>query len=140
MASFIKFNPFVENLSESKFNLSSDATATVTVALTNAANPPIAANGVLADLTEISYTNLSARVVTITSSSQTAGTYKLVLVDLVLTASATVPAFRYVVIYDDDAPADELIGFYDYGADVVLNIGDTFTTDFSPTNGVLQLA
>lgn len=110
------------------------------VALCNAANAPVAANSVLADLTQIAYTNLSSRNVTTSSSSQTAGTYKLVCADLVLTASGAVAAFRYVVLYNDTATNDELVGFYDYGSEVTLASGETFTIDFDGTNGVLTIA
>jgi len=136
MATFTKFNSFVEALAEKVHNLGSD---TLTWALTNSA--PSAANTVLANITQITYTNLSARVPTITSSSQTSGTYKLVLADLVLTASGgTVGPFRYAVLYNDTATNDELIGSYDYGSSITLADGETFTIDADATNGVLQLA
>lgn len=137
MASFQKFQPFVEYLAEKVFNLGSD---TLTVALTNASNAPVAANGVLTDLTQISYTNLSSRVLTTSSSSQTSGTYKLVIADLVLTASGAVAPFRYIVIYSDTAASDQLICFFDYASEVTLANGDTFTIDFDATNGLLQIA
>jgi hypothetical protein len=138
MATYNKFEPFVEKLAEKAHDLGSD---TLTVALTAAANAPVATNGVLADLTEIAYTNLSSRVITTSSSSQTSGTYKLVLTDLVLTASGgAVAAFRYVVIYNDTAANDELICWHDYGSDLTLADGETLTLDFSAANGVLQLA
>lgn len=137
MTTFNKFNSFVEALSEKVHNLGSD---TLTVALCASANAPIASNTVLTDLTQITYTNLSARAITTTSSAQTSGTYKLVLADLVLTASGgSVASFRYVVIYNDTATNDELIGWYDYGSSLTLADGDTFTIDFDATNGVLQL-
>ena len=96
----------------------------------------------LADLTQISYTNLSSRNVTTSSSAQTSGTYKLVLADLVLTASGAVATFRWVVLYNDTptSPADPLISYYDYGADVTLANGETFTIDWDGTNGALQIA
>jgi hypothetical protein len=100
----------------------------------------VATNTVLANITQISYTNCSARVPTITSSAQSSGTYKLVLQDLVLTASGgTVGPFRYVVLYNDTATNDELIGWWDYGSAITLNDTETFTCDFDGTNGVLQL-
>ncbi len=56
----------------------------------------------LADLTQIAYTNLSSRSVTTVSSSQAAGLYKLVLQDLTLTAGGgSVASFRYVWVYND---------------------------------------
>lgn len=136
MASFVKFQPFVEALAEKVHNLGSDQLA---VALTNTA--PNATDDMLADITQISYTNLSSRNLTTSSSAQTSGTYKLVLADLVLTASGgSVGPFRYVVIYNDTATNDELIGYYDYGSSITLADGETLTIDFDGTNGVLQLA
>ena len=134
IATYTKFNSFVEALAEKVHNLGSD---TLTIALTDVA--PSAANTVLANITQISYANCSTRVITITTSAQTSGTYKLVLADLVLTASGAVGPFRYIVIYNDTAANDELIGWYDYGSEVTLASGDTFTIDFSATNGLLQI-
>lgn len=138
MATYTKFNSFVEALAEKVHNLGSD---TLTVALTAAANPPSASNTQLSNLTQISYTNCSTRAITTTSSAQTSGTYKLVLQDLTLTASGgSVGPFRYVVIYNDTATNDELIAYYDYGSEITLASGETFTIDFDGTNGFLQLA
>lgn len=139
MAAFNKFNAFTEHLAEKVHNLGSDA---LTIALCAAANAPVAANSQLTDLTQIAYTNLSSRVLTVSASAQTAGVYKLTLNDLVLTASGgSVAAFRYVVIYNDTAtsPADALIGWYDYGSDLTLASGETLTLDFDGTNGVLTI-
>jgi hypothetical protein len=136
MASFTKFQPFVEKLAEKAFNLGSDS---LKIALCASANAPVAANGVLADLTQISYTNLSSRDVTITSSSQSSGTYSLVLQDLTLTASGgAVAAFRYIVLYDDTAASDELIGFWDYGSSLTLADGESLTLDFA--SSTIQLS
>jgi len=137
MATFNKFNSFVEAVAEKVHNLGADQ---LVVALCAAANAPVATNTKLSDLTEISYTNLSSRNVTTSSSAQSSGTYKLVCADLVLTASDTVATFRYVVLYNDTATNDELIGWYDYGSNVSMVASDTFTVDFDGTNGVLTLA
>jgi hypothetical protein len=144
MASFVKINDFVANAVEN-MDLESDQ---LVVALSNTApsseisNPTADGNGILGNVTQISYSNLSSRNLTTTSSGQTSGVYKLVLADLTLTASGgSVAAFRYVYIYNDTvtSPADPLIGYYDYGSSLTLNDGDTFTIDFSPSNGVIQL-
>ena len=140
MATFNKFNSFVAALANKVHNLGSD---TLTVALCATANAPVATNTQLSNLTQISYTNLSSRVITTTSSTQSSGTYKLILQDLVLTSSTgDVAAFQYIVIYNDTATNDELIGWYDYGSALTLHgaNGDTLTIDFDGTNGVLQLA
>lgn len=139
MPTLNKFNAFVEHLAEKVHNLGADA---LTIALCASANAPVATNSVLADLTQIAYTNLSSRVLTVSSSAQTSGTYKLVINDLVLTASGTVATFRYIVIYNDTptSPADPLIGWYDYGSDISLANGESLTIDFDGSNGVLTLA
>ena len=126
MATYNKFNAWAENMVETA-NLATDQ---FVVALTNTS--PSAANSVLADITQITYTNLSSRNITTSSSSQTSGTYSLVLTDLVLTASGAVGPFRYVVIYDDTptSPADPLVCWYDYGSSISLANGETFTIDF----------
>jgi hypothetical protein len=136
MASFNKFQSFVEALAEKVHNLGSD---TLTVALTASANAPVNTNTQLSNLTQISYTNLSSRVLNVTTSAQTGGTYTLDADDLVLTASGTVAAFRYVVIYNDTATNDELICWFDYGSDVTLLNGETFTIEFDAA-GILTLA
>lgn len=134
MATFNKFNSFTEALAEKVHNLGSD---TLKVALTNSA--PIASNTQLSNITEISYTNLSSRTLVVGSSAQSSGTYKLVINDLVLTASGSVGPFQYVVIYNDTATNDELIGWYNYESALTLANTDTFTLDFDGTNGLLQL-
>ena len=127
MASYVKQYPFVENMPEKVFNLQSD---TIKVALSNTSFAQ--SIGTLAGITEISYTNCSARTVTVSSSSQTSGTYSMVTTDLVLTASGgSVGPFRYVAIYNDTATNDELICSFDYGSSITLNDTETFTIDFS---------
>jgi hypothetical protein len=140
MAAFNKFHQFVEDLAKGVHNFTSDSTCTITVALCAAANAPVATNSVLADLTQVSYTNLSSRVVTGITAEQTTGTVSFTATDLILTASGAVATFRYVVLYNDDptSPADPLIGWYDYGSDLTLGSGETFTVDF--TTGFATLA
>lgn len=139
MATFNKFNSFVEALAEKVHNLGSD---TLTVALTNSA--PVATNTQLSNITQISYTNIqngttTGRNLAGVTSAQTSGTYRLDANDLVLTATGTVPTFRYVVLYNDTATNDELIGWYDYGAAVDLLNGETFTITWDAA-GILTLA
>ena len=138
MATFTKFNPLVEALAEGVHNWQ---TNTLAIALT--ASAPSAANEVLGDITQISYTNIqdgttTGRNVSGVTSSQTSGVYTLDATDLVLTATGTVPAFRYLVLYNDTAASDPLIGYYDYGTTVNLLNGETFTIVWDPT-GILTL-
>lgn len=139
MAAFNKFDSFVEALAEKVHNLGAD---TLKVALTNSA--PSASNTVLANITQISGTNgytTGGTAATISTSAQTSGTYKLVLADVVFTASGgSMGPFRYVVLYNDTATNDELIGWYDYGSNVTLATTETFTVDFDASAGVLTIA
>lgn len=138
MATFNKFNSFVEAVAEKTHNLGADS---LMVALTNAANPPLATNTQLVNLTEIAYTYCSSRAITRTSSGQTGGVYKLVLQDLVLTATGgSVGPFQHVVIYNDTAAGKELIGWYSYPSEITLLENETLTIDFSEADGVLQLS
>lgn len=137
MAAFSKFDSFVEALAEKSHNLGAD---TLKIALTNTA--PSASNTVLANITQIANGNgytTGGTAVTITASSQTSGTYKLVGNDVVFTATGAL-VFRYAVLYNDTATNDELIGYWDNGSTVTLASGDTFTVDFNATNGILQIA
>jgi hypothetical protein len=141
MATFNKFQAFVENVAEKVHNLGAD---TLKVMLTNTA--PVATNAVKADLTEITAANgyaAGGTAATISSSTQSSGTYKLVLADVVFTAAGgTIGPFRYATLYNDTptSPADPLIGWWDYGSSITLADGESFTADFDGTTGVLQIA
>lgn len=137
MATFNKFQSFVEAVAEKVHNLGSD---TLKVALTNSA--PVATNTVIANITQIANGNgyvTGGTAATISSSAQTSGTYKLVLADVVFTATGAVGPFRYAVLYNSTATNGELIGWWDYGSAVTLANTDTFTVDYDPTSGVLTL-
>lgn len=146
MASFNKFNSFVEALAEKVHNLGSDTLklylsndlpdAGDTVRRTNggAQNGPeeiAAGNGYTA----------GGNTTTLSSSAQTGGTYKLVLNDpTVWTASGgSIGPFQYVVLYNDTATNDELIGWYNYGSSISLASGETFTVDLDQSAGVLTI-
>lgn len=142
MPSATMFQQFKENLCKGVHNFTSDSTCSLTVALCAAANAPVATNATLSNLTQISYTNLSSRVITGVTAEHTTGTVTITANDLVLTASGgAVATFRYVAIYDDDptSPADPLISFYDVGENVTLADGATFTINFS-TDAIATVA
>jgi hypothetical protein len=141
-AAFQKFNCFVEDLAEKKHDLSADV---LKVMLTNTA--PVATNtvytGGLAS-TELANGNgytTGGGTATLGSSVQTSGTYKLVLNDVVFTASGAVGPFRYVVLYNstNTAANKPLIGWWDNGANVTLANLEAFTVDFDGSAGVLTI-
>ena len=144
MAAFVKFEQFVEHLSEKVHDLSTD---TFKIQLLATA-PDGALDAVEADLppdlaTANGYTSGGVSAGTATGSVQTGGVYKLDIADLVITASGgSIGPFRYIVLINDTpaSPLDPLIGYYDYGSSITLLDTETLTIDFDGTNGVLTLA
>lgn len=138
MATWTKFNSFVEALAEKVHNLGSD---TLKMALTNTA-PSATTNTRLSDITQIGAGNgytTGGATASITSSAQTDGTYKLVLGTVTFSASGgTIGPFRWIVLYNDTAANDELIAYLDYGTAYTIPDGQTFSI---PTNssGVLTI-
>lgn len=137
MASFNKFNSFIEAMGRKVHNLNAD---TLKVVLTNSA--PSASNTVLANITQISNGNgytTGGSVAANNSYSQTSGVGKLVADDVLFTASGgSMATFRYAVLYNDTALNDELIGWWDYGSSIAPAAGETFLVDFNGTTGILQ--
>jgi len=79
--------------------------------------------------------------VSTTSSSESAGTYKLVLAaPATWTASGGGFTFRYVLLVDKTV--NIVVGYWDNGSSIVMNgtNGDTFTFTPDGTNGVIQIA
>lgn len=140
MATFNKFNQFVEDLAKKVHNLNSDV---IKIGLTNTL--PVNTNTVYANITEIAAGNgysAGGTQATFVSGAQTAGTYKLTLNDVTFTASGgSFGPFRYAVLYNDTptSPADPLIGWWDFGSNVTLTSGNSFLVDLDGTNGVLTL-
>lgn len=141
MATFNKFQPFVEALAEKKHDLGAD---TFFIQLMNTA--PTNTNAVETDLpadlaTANGYTAGGVTVGVATGSAQSGGTYKLTIADKVITASGgSIGPFRYVVLFNNTATNKDLIGWYDYGSSITLLDTETLTIDFDGTNGVLTIA
>lgn len=141
MATFNKFNQFVEDVGKGVHNL---ATGTLKVALTNTA--PAATDATLSQITQISNGNgytTGGSTAASNAYTQTSGTAKLTATDVVFTASGgSVGPFRYAVLYNDTptSPADPLIGYWDYGSSITLASGETFTVDFDAGTGILTIA
>lgn len=141
MASFNKFNQFVADVANKVHNLGAD---TLKIALTNTA--PTATNAIFSDITEITAANgyvAGGNTLTLTSSTQSGGLYKLIMADTTFTASGgSINTFRYAVLYNSTptSPLKPLIGYWDYGTAVNITSGNSFLVDLDQVNGVLQLA
>jgi hypothetical protein len=133
MATLNFFRPFKTNLIDGVFDFTDDTTCTLTVALSNSA--PVATNEDLADISEISYTNSSARVIQNVAQSEASGTISVAADNLTITATGgSLGPLRYAVIYDDDTTDDKLIGWYDLGSSVTLLENQTLLIDFTDGN------
>jgi len=142
VATFTKYNSFIDELSKGGHNFSTPPTlklaltntapnaATDTVWNTTVAPAPAAANGYPA----------GGNTLTGVVGTTTGGVFKLVIADTVFTATAGgIGPFRYVILYNTSA-SNKVIGYYDNAASITLADTDTFTTDFDATNGVFTIA
>ena len=148
MASFVKINKFVDHLCSGVHNFTSTVDAQMTVALSNTApgsepggNPTDDAFGLLSNVTEINYANLSSRQFTNVQKSLSTGTLTVDMDDLQLTASGTVATFRYLYFYNDTPtnPADPLVAHFDHGSPVSLSDTDTYSIQIDAA-GLFTLA
>ena len=141
MATFVFFDEFKLNVTNTNINLSSD---TFKVALTNTA-PNAATHDELADITQISgafgYSTGGTALTTVTWAETGAGTgiWKFSSDDVVFTASGgSIGPFRYAVLYSDTSTNDKLVGYLDYGSSISVSDTNTFTVDVG-ANGWFQL-
>lgn len=131
MASFTKFEQFVEDLGLGVHNLAA-AGDTLKVYLTNSA-PTVGSDAVKADLAGITEQNGYAAADIQQDYSQSGGTATLTGTDVTWTASGgSFGAFRYVILYNDTPtnPVDPLIAYWDYGSSITITDGNDFTVDF----------
>lgn len=131
MAAFTRFEKFSEDLAKKVHDLNAD---TLKVYLSNTA-PNVATHTVKADIAEIAagsgYT--AGGVDTQNVTSRTGAVTSVTGTDFTITAAGgSIGPFRYAILYNDTpaAPADPLIGFWDYGSAVTLADGESFTVDF----------
>lgn len=136
MATWVKFNQFVEDVLLAKHDLSA-AGHVVKIYLSNTA-PNVATHVVKADIAEITAQNgyPAGGSDTQNGMTETAGTATVTGVDIVWTAAGgSFGPFRYAIAYNDTqtSPADPLIGYYDYGSAITVLDTETFTVDFGAT-------
>ena len=131
MATVIYCDDFSEQLALGIHNF---GTATFKLALTNTAITSGMANKA-AITAEIAYTNISGGVNPTVSigSSETGGTMTIHGDEVTITATGTVPNFRYYALYNDTAASDNLVISWDHGSTVSLASAETFTVKFNNT-------
>lgn len=138
VATFTKFNCFAVDKHHGKHNFDPSGGHVYKVMLTTDTPSP-SGDAVKADLTETAASGgYSGPVtVTITSSEQVNGTYKLVIADPpTWTGSGAGFDVRAVPLYNDTTAGKPLVGFWDYGSLVTVGDGETFRLDLDPSGGV----
>lgn len=145
MASCVFFDQFVQDLCSGVHSVNTGTTHVLKVMLTNTA-PDKSTNQVLGDITEIGtghgYSAGGTSAGTITGS-QTGGVETVIGgTDPVYTASGgTIGPFRYAVLYNSTptSPLKPLICYWDYGSNLTLNAGETFTVNLDQVAGIFTL-
>ena len=151
MATFAAIPDFIESQMEGETDLR--IATNIKMALSNTApgsesSPTTTSgNGVLANVTEISYTNYTDdmatdRVLENTTSDESGGTYKYDADNIVITASGgTLATFRYIYLFDDNGttPTDPLIGSWDHGSAISLATGESATITWN-ASGIFTIA
>ena len=140
MATVIYCDDFSEQLALGVHNFGSHV---FKLALTNTAITPSMVNkgGITG---EIAYTNISGGTNPTVSvgSSEASGTMTINGDEVVITATGTVPDFRYYALYNDSAtsPLDAIVISWDHGTTVSLASTETFTIKFNNTsvNGTIM--
>jgi hypothetical protein len=131
MASFVKYEPFIQFLVNKEMDLF--GTNETINAVIHSDAPVVATDDTVADLTQVTGTGYAAADIQ-NDSTRSGGTVTLTGVDVVWTAGAgDWTAGRYVSIYDDTPTtptADPLVGSWDYASSFTLGNGETFTLDF----------
>lgn len=143
MATFVKYEPFIQNLADKIIDFFGTGDTFKAVIHTDA--PVAATDATISDLTQIGgsngYTTGGEDIQN--DSTRTGGTVTMTAVDVTWTASGgnlgSSTTGRYVSIYDDTptSPADPLFGSYDYGSTFTVATGETFTLDFGASLATL---
>lgn len=129
-ASYVKFQPAIENLFEG-INAGSDSWV---IKLATAVN---AAAGTITEVANGNGYTTGGNAASTTSASQTGGTFKLVLASpTAWTATGAGFSFQYAVLVDSTTGTN--VAYWDYGSSQAVAAGETVTVTLDATNGVFQ--
>lgn len=129
-ASYVKFQPAIENLFEG-INAGSDSWV---IKLATAVN---ASAGTITEVANGNGYTTGGNAASTTSASQTGGTFKLVLASpTAWTATGAGFSFQYAVLVDSTTGTN--VAYWDYGSSQAVAAGETVTVTLDGTNGVFQ--
>jgi hypothetical protein len=138
MVALTKYQNTVEDMWTAIHNLTAAGHVVKAAIATDA--PTVATDDELADHTQITGTGYTAGGEdTQNGMTEASGTATWTGVDVVWTAGGAdwTSTARYVVLHNDTATTDRLLGAYDYGATFLVGNGETFTLDFGASVGTL---
>ena len=156
MATYAKINDFIQNLGTNSF-ATFNASATLEIALSNTApgsetsDPRANTNGVLANVTQIAYTNYTDSLTTdrqlesvtwTTAGAAGTPTTTFDAADFTITASGgAIATWQYLYLFDQatTSPVDALISVWDHGSAISLADGETANINFN-ASGILTIS
>jgi hypothetical protein len=133
-ASYVKYTAAIEPLFE-QINSGSDTWKVALAASVNIADTTFTAG--TTDLATANGYTAGGNTTAITTATQTAGTYKLVLASpAVWTATGAGFTFRYAILWNSTNSIP--VAYWDYGSSQAVGAGETVTVTLDATNGVFQ--
>lgn len=133
-ASYVKYTAAIEPLFEG-INAGSDAWKVALASSVNIADTTFTPG--TTDLATGGGYTAGGNAATVTSASQTSGTFKLVLASpSVWTATGGGFTFRYAILWDSTTSTP--VAYWDYGSSQAVAAGETVTVTLDATNGVFQ--
>lgn len=135
MVAYNKFEVFVFDLASGFHDFGATPDLIEVYLATVASAPSTSADEVKTDVAEIAGGNgYTAGGIDVTPvGTETTGTFTLAATDVTVTCdTAAMAEFQYVVLFNDTpaAPLDPLIAWWDRGAGLTLQVGESFTIDF----------
>lgn len=133
-ASYVKYTAAIEPLLEG-INSGSDTWKIALASTVNAADTTFTPG--TTDLATAGGYTAGGNTASVSSATQTAGTYKLVLNSpSVWTATGAGFTFRYAILWDSTTSTP--VAYWDYGSSQAVAAGETVTVTLDATNGVFQ--
>ena len=137
MAAFNKINQLVADMANKVHNLGSDD---LRIYLSNtAATAGSTVYNTPADLSTSGGYTAGGATCAITSSTQTGGLYKLILVGPSWTATTGFGPFEFAILYNNTAASKQLIGYWDYGSSLTVAASATFSITLDAANGTVEI-
>lgn len=134
MAAYVKYTAAIEPLLEG-INSGTDAWKVALAATVNVADTTFTPG--TTDLATANGYTAGGNAATVSSATQTSGTYKLVLNSpAVWTATGAGFTFRYAILWDSTTSTP--VAYWDYGSSQAVAAGETVTVTLDATNGVFQ--